>query len=209
MKVTQIQPHAAVSWQRAFTPPKLGTHGPGMAAFMSPTASPSAVPSEVAALAVPVADADDADDDLRIAPLLGSVFGSSSMTAKQLKGAALVADGLKIYNPALAQPAKILAVFAATQEVVDAFGDEDAGQWERAWKMGKLVVATGNVAADYADSIPGIAQAAPYLTAIGVVIKVGDGLMLVQPDKLKDDVGARSTVAQMQTYASGSASKQG
>lgn len=158
----------------------------------------------MAALAVPIPE-HQPDDDPHLGRLLRTVFGSSTATSKQLKGTALILEGVKGFDPSLAQVAKVVAVVAATSEVIDALEDEDGGRWDALLKTGKLVVASGNLATDYADAIPGIAQAAPYLTALAALIKVGDGAMLLfRSDDEKDEKkDGKRAVERIHAYASG------
>ena len=204
MKVVQLQPSVARSLQPVLRVSEAGRPGWPVTAFVSPAASPQAITSDVAALAVPIPE-HQPDDDPHLGRLLRTVFGSSTATSKQLKGTVLILEGVKGFDPSLAQVAKVVAVVAATSEVIDALEDEDGGRWDALLKTGKLVVASGNLATDYADAIPGIVQAAPYLTALAALIKVGDGAMLLfRSDDEKDEKkDGKRAVERIQAYASG------
>jgi hypothetical protein len=201
MQVTTLKPSVARSLEPLTRLPELGLPGRPVAALVSVEASPSAVPSNVAALALPVPGG--SLDEAATTRLLAEVFGSASERTRTLKGASLVVEGLRGLGPTLEAQgfqgagqqlgvaAKTMTLIVATNEVYDALASEDTGAWERLWKAGKLVIAAGNLATELGDAVPGVQQAAPYLTVIGGVVKLGDGVMLLLRPDDKDRAGGR------------------
>ncbi len=178
MKVTQVSDQTAQALQPIFRISGVGFSGATVAALVSAEASPESPASDVAALALPLTR-DDLEHSVVSEGLLRPLFGSSSVTTKRLKGASLVAEGLKVFDPSISPIVDSLTVIVATKEVMDALADEDSTNWTRILKTGKLVVATGNLASNFGDAIPGVSQAAPFLKALGAVIKMGDGATLL------------------------------